>query len=121
TASLPMLLDRPVDPERDHIRGRVDAPLTLVEYADFECPFCARATGVMRELQDRFGCELRYVFRHLPLSDVHGHAELAALAAEAAGEQGRFWASIRTSSRSRTYSDTPASSASTWSASPAIS
>ena len=91
TASLPMLLDRPVDPERDHIRGRVDAPLTLVEYADFECPFCARATGVMRELQDRFGCELRYVFRHLPLSDVHGHAELAALAAEAAGEQGRFW------------------------------
>jgi Na+/H+ antiporter NhaA len=91
TASLPMLLDRPVEPGRDHIRGPVDAPLTLVEYGDFECPFCGRATGVVRELRERFGHELRYVFRHLPLTDVHDHAELAALAAEAAGAQGRFW------------------------------
>ena len=67
TASLPMVLADPVDPERDHIRGPVDAPLTLVEYGDFECPFCGRATGVVRELRERFGDDLRYVFRHLPL------------------------------------------------------
>jgi Na+/H+ antiporter NhaA len=91
TAELPMLLDPPVDAGRDHIRGPADAPLTLVEFADFECPFCARATGVGRELRDHFGDELRYVFRHLPLPDVHPHAELAAIAAEAAGVQGRFW------------------------------
>lgn len=91
TAGLPMLLDRPVDPAYDHIRGPVDAPLTLVEYGDFECPFCARATGVADELRARFGADLRYVFRHLPLTDVHPHAEGAAMAAEAAGAQGRFW------------------------------
>jgi protein-disulfide isomerase len=91
TASLPMVLDRPVDPDRDHIRGRPDAPLTLVEYGDFECPFCGRATGVVKELRQRFGDDLRYVFRNLPLTDVHGHAEDAALAAEAAAAQGRFW------------------------------
>jgi protein-disulfide isomerase len=66
--------------------------LTLVEYADFECPVCARATGVARELRDRFGDDLRYVIRHLPLTHVHPHAERAALAAEAASRQGSFWA-----------------------------
>jgi protein-disulfide isomerase len=86
-----MLLDRPVQPDRDHIRGPVEARLTLVEYGDFECPFCGRATGVVRELRARFGDDLRYVFRHLPLTDVHDHAELAAQAAEAAAAQGRFW------------------------------
>jgi protein-disulfide isomerase len=91
TAGLPMVLDRPVDARRDHVRGPTDAPLTLVEYGDFECPFCGRATGVVHELRERFGDELRYVFRHLPLGDVHPHAELAAEAAEAAGAQGRFW------------------------------
>jgi Na+/H+ antiporter NhaA len=91
TASLPWVLDRPVDPARDHIRGPVDAPLTLVEYGDFECPFCGKATGVIRDLRERFGDDLRYIFRHLPLTDVHDHAELAAQAAEAAGAQGRFW------------------------------
>jgi Na+/H+ antiporter NhaA len=91
TAGLPMKLDPPVDPGRDHLRGRTDAPLTLVEYGDFECPFCGRATGVLRELRERFGDEGRYVFRHLPLTDVHPHAQLAAEAAEAAGAQGRFW------------------------------
>jgi Na+/H+ antiporter NhaA len=91
TATLPLVLDRPVDPEHDHIRGRVDAPLTLVEYGDFECPFCSRATGTVNELTERFGDELRYVFRHLPLPDVHDHSELAAEAAEAAGAQGAFW------------------------------
>jgi protein-disulfide isomerase len=91
TAGLPRLLARPVDPVRDHVRGPADAPLTLVEYADFECPFCGRATGVVRELRERFCDDLRYVFRHLPLADVHPHAELAAQAAEAAAAQGRFW------------------------------
>lgn len=89
--ALPGYLDVPVDVERDHIRGPVDAPLTLVEYGDFECPFCGTATNVIEELRARFGDELRYVFRHLPLADVHPRAELAAEAAEAAGSQGRFW------------------------------
>ena len=91
TAGLPRTLSMPVDPERDHIRGPLDAPLTLVEYVDFECPFCARATDVGREVRAHFGDELRYVVRHLPLTDVHPHAELAAYAAEAAAAQGRFW------------------------------
>ena len=91
TASLPMVIDRPVDSRRDHVRGAPGAPMTLVEYGDFECPFCGRATGVVSELRERLGDELRYVFRHLPLTDVHEHAELAARAAEAAAEQGRFW------------------------------
>jgi len=91
TAGLPMFLDRPVDSGRDHIRGAADAPLTLVEFGDFECPFCGRATGMVKELRHRLGDDLRYVFRHLPLTDVHPHAELAAEAAEAAGAQGRFW------------------------------
>jgi NhaA family Na+:H+ antiporter len=89
--SRPVLLDPPVDPTRDHIRGPADAPLTLVEYGDFECPFCGRATGTVEELRERFGDRLRYVFRHVPLVDVHPHARLAAEAAEAAGAQGRFW------------------------------
>ncbi|MCK9496083.1 MAG: Na+/H+ antiporter NhaA [Dehalococcoidia bacterium] len=84
-------LAEPVDPDRDHIRGPVDAPLTLVEYGDFECPFCGQTTDVTRSLRERYGDQLRYVFRHLPLADVHPHAELAAEAAEAAAAQGRFW------------------------------
>ena len=84
-------LDAPVDPRRDHIRGPADAPLTLVEYGDFQCPFCGRVTGVVAALRDRFGDDLRYAFRHLPLPDVHPDAELAAEAAEAAAAQGAFW------------------------------
>ncbi|MDW5596437.1 Na+/H+ antiporter NhaA [Conexibacter stalactiti] len=91
SAGLPTILDPPVDVERDHIRGPLDAPLTLVEYADFECPFCGRATGMVKELRRRFGDDLRYVIRHLPLVDVHPHAELAAQAMEEAAVQGRFW------------------------------
>ncbi len=91
TATLPLFLDRPVDPEQDHIRGNPDAPLTLVEYGDFECPFCSRATGTVKELHALLGDDLRYVFRHLPLPDVHDHSELAAQAAEAASAQGAFW------------------------------
>lgn len=90
-ADLPRVLNRPVEVGFDHIRGPVDARYTLVEFADFECPFCARTTGVADELRERFGDDLRYVFRHLPLTDVHPHAELAARAAVAADLQGRFW------------------------------
>lgn len=80
-----------VDPVRDHIRGPDDAPVTLVEYGDFECPFCGRAETVIRELLASFGDEVRYVWRHLPLNDVHRSAQLAAEAAEAAAAQGAFW------------------------------
>jgi protein-disulfide isomerase len=80
----------PVDPERDHIRGPAGAPVTLVEYGDLECPYCGQAEPVVRELLTDFG-DLRYVWRHLPLADVHPHAQTAAEAAEAAGLQGAFW------------------------------
>jgi len=87
----PFTLDRPVDPDIDHIRGPVDAPLTLVEYGDYECPFCGRATDVVDDLRERFGDDLRYVFRHLPNEEAHPSARLAAEAAEAASGQGLFW------------------------------
>ncbi len=80
----------PVDPERDHIRGPSEADVTLVEYGDLECPYCGQAETVIRELLSDFG-DLRYVWRHLPLNDVHPHAQLAAEASEAAAAQGKFW------------------------------
>jgi protein-disulfide isomerase len=83
-------LYEPVDPEHDHVRGAAEAPVTLVEYGDFECPFCGRAEPVVRELLADFG-DVRYVWRHLPLSDVHPRAQLAAEASEAAAAQGAFW------------------------------
>src|SRR5207253_8656912 len=78
-----------VDPDRDHIRGPLGAPVTVVEYGDFECPFCGQAEPVLRELLHDFA-DVRYVWRHLPLTDVHLHAQLAAEASEAAAEQGAF-------------------------------
>jgi Na+/H+ antiporter NhaA len=78
-----------IDPERDHIRGQADAPVTLLEYGDFECPYCGAAAPIIAKLLEHL--ELRYVFRHLPLTDVHPNAQTAAEAAEAAGAQGRFW------------------------------
>jgi Na+/H+ antiporter NhaA len=83
-------LTPPVDPERDHIRGPNEAAVTLVEYGDLECPYCGQAEEVIRELLSDFG-DLRYAWRHLPLNDVHPHAQLAAEASEAAGAQGMFW------------------------------
>ena len=80
----------PVDPDRDHIRGPSEAPVTLVEYADFECPYCGQAEPIVRELLADFG-DIRYVWRHLPLRDVHPNAQVAAEAAEAAARQGAFW------------------------------
>lgn len=77
--------------ERDHIRGSNDAPLTLLEYGDFECPHCGAAHPIIEELRARLGRRLRFVYRHFPLTNIHPHAEPAAEAAEAAGAQGRFW------------------------------
>jgi Na+/H+ antiporter NhaA len=79
-----------VDPERDHVRGPIHAPVTVVEYGDFQCPYCGQAEPVIRELLREFG-DVRYVWRHLPLNDVHPDTQLAAEAAEAAADQGFFW------------------------------
>jgi Na+/H+ antiporter NhaA len=83
-------LGAPVDPGRDHIRGPARAPVTIVEYGDFECPYCGQAEPTIRELLAGHG-DIRYVWRHLPLNDVHPHAQLAAEASEAAADQGKFW------------------------------
>ncbi|MFI8005036.1 Na+/H+ antiporter NhaA [Streptomyces sp. NPDC086010] len=80
----------PVDPARDHVRGPQQAPVTVVEYGDYECPYCGEAEPVLRELLRDHG-DVRYVWRHLPLTDVHVHAQIAAEAAEAAASQGRYW------------------------------
>ncbi len=81
----------PVDDERDHVRGTPGASVTLVEFGDFQCPDCGNAYPVVEELLERFGDRLRFVFRHMPLTDLHPRAEAAAEAAEAAAAQGRFW------------------------------
>jgi Na+/H+ antiporter NhaA len=80
----------PVDPRRDHVRGPAKAPVTVVEYGDFECPPCGQAEPAIRELLADYG-DVRYVWRHLPLTDVHPRAQLAAEGAEAAAKQGKFW------------------------------
>jgi protein-disulfide isomerase len=89
------LLDRPrltvPVTERDHVIGPATAPVTLVEYGDYECPFCGAAHGVTKELVRLLGDDLRFAFRHFPLTQIHPLAALAAEAAEAAGAQGRFW------------------------------
>src|SRR5579862_2075112 len=85
-----LLLLNPVH-EWDHIRGPADAPFTLVEYGDYECPDCGRLFATLEGVQQEFGTRLRLVYRHYPLSGIHKHAQMAAEAAEAAGAQGRFW------------------------------
>jgi len=77
--------------EHDHARGAANAPLTLVQYGDFECPHCALAYPRLTEIANELGDSLRLVFRHFPLNDVHPRAQRAAEAAEAAAKQGRFW------------------------------
>jgi Na+/H+ antiporter NhaA len=81
----------PVDPAVDHVRGPEDAAVTLVEYGDFQCPHCGQAEPVVREVLGTTDGQVRFVFRHLPLTDVHDQAQIAAEAAEAAGAQGKFW------------------------------
>ena len=77
--------------ERDHVAGPHDAPVTLVEYGDYECPYCGMAHPIVKKARQELGEQLRFVFRHFPLAEAHPHAQLAAQAAEAAGAQGRFW------------------------------
>jgi protein-disulfide isomerase len=77
--------------EHDHAMGPADAPVTLVEYGDFECPYCGQAYPIVKAIQERMGRRLRFVFRHFPISESHPHAEHAAETAEAAGAQGKFW------------------------------
>ena len=77
--------------DRDHAQGSPEAPVTLVEYADYECPFSGGVYGVIKSVQERFGDRLRFVYRNFPLSGIHPHARHAAEAAEAAGGQGAFW------------------------------
>ena len=83
-------LKNPVS-EKDHIEGSSSAPITLVEYGDYECPFCATAHPIVKKLQAHFKENLRFVFRNFPLREIHSHAEGAAEAAEFAGAQGKFW------------------------------
>jgi len=84
-------LTLPVSEERDHIQGPADASVTLLEYGDYECPYCGAAYPIVKELQARMGDRLRFVFRNFPITTAHPHAEQAAEAAEAAAAQGRFW------------------------------
>lgn len=80
----------PVGPQ-DHVQGPADAPVTLLEYGDYECPYCGQAYPIVKELQRRVGSRLRFVFRNFPLGNMHPHATLAAAAAEVVAAQGKFW------------------------------
>jgi protein-disulfide isomerase len=84
-------LTQPVDEQRDHIEGPADASVTLLEYGDYECPYCGAAYPQVKQVQQALGDRLRFVFRNFPITTAHPHAELAAEAAEAAAAQGRFW------------------------------
>ena len=81
----------PVSDERDHIQGPPDAPVTLVEYGDYECPYCGAAYPIVKQIQERMGDRLRFVFRNFPITTSHPHSQQAAEAAEAASAQGKFW------------------------------
>lgn len=75
----------------DHIYGNVNAPLELVEYGDYECPFCGQAYPIVKSIQDKLGSDLKFIFRNFPLRKIHPHAYPAAVATEAAARQGKFW------------------------------
>ena len=77
--------------DADHIQGNINAPITLVEYGDYECPHCGAAYPVIKQIQKKLGKQLRFVFRNFPLSNIHPSAEIAAEASEAAAAQGKFW------------------------------
>ena len=84
-------LTLPVDEARDHVQGPALAPVTLLEYGDYECPYCGAAYPIVKQVQARLGERLRFVFRNFPIATSHPHAEEAAEAAEAAAAQDRFW------------------------------
>ena len=77
--------------ERDHVLGPPDAPVTLIEYGDYQCPFCGQAHWIVKSLRERLGDRLRFAYRHFPLAELHPRAVRAAESAEAAGAQGQFW------------------------------
>jgi protein-disulfide isomerase len=85
------VLTMPVAEDRDHIQGPLDAPVTLVQYGDYECPYCGAAYPIIKEVQAQMGEKLRFVFRNFPITTSHPHAERAAEAAEAAASQDKFW------------------------------
>ena len=85
------VLTMPITEDRDHLQGPADAPVTLLEYGDYECPYCGAAYPIVKEVQARIGDRLRFVFRNFPITTSHPHAEQAAEAAEAAAAQGSFW------------------------------
>ena len=89
-ASSESILRLPVG-DRDHRQGPADAPVTLVEYGDYQCPYCGEAYPIVKKVQAELGDQLQFVFRNFPLTTVHPHAEKAAEAAESAGAQGKFW------------------------------
>jgi protein-disulfide isomerase len=84
-------LTLPVSEDRDHVQGAPDAAVTLLEYGDYECPYCGAAYPIVKQIQEAIGDGLRFVFRNFPITTAHPHAEQAAEAAEAAAAQGRFW------------------------------
>ena len=88
SARIPLTLP---DPERDHISGSADGSIRLLEYGDYECPFCAEVQPIVKEIQRRLGDDLLFGFRNFPLTNIHPHSEHAAEAAEAAGTQKNFW------------------------------
>jgi protein-disulfide isomerase len=77
--------------EKDHIKGSQDAKVTLLEYGDYQCPYCGEAYGIVKRVQEKFGPDLRFVFRNFPLTEVHPRAEFGAEIAESASDQGKFW------------------------------
>src|SRR6187200_2950829 len=87
----PPKLSLPVDPSRDHIQGADTAPITLLEYGDYECPFCGQAYLIIKQMQNKFGEDLRFAFRNFPITQSHPHAQRAAEAAESAAAQNKFW------------------------------
>lgn len=82
---------KPAVSSTDHIQGNAGAPVEIVEYGDYQCPYCGAAYPVIKEIQKKFGNQVKFVFRNFPLSEIHEHANAAALAAEAANLQGKFW------------------------------
>lgn len=86
-----MALKPPVNNDTDHVQGFKSAPIELVEYGDYQCPHCGRAYPIIKRIQEKFKDDIRFVFRNFPLSEIHPQATQAAVAAEAAGRQGKFW------------------------------
>jgi protein-disulfide isomerase len=84
-------LTLPVDGSRDHIQGPSTAPVTLLEYGDYQCPYCGQAYPIIKQVQKHLGSKLRFVFRNFPITQIHPHAQYAAEAAESASAQNKFW------------------------------